>query len=200
MKSHTRFRKAASILIAFILVLTMAPMAVFAEEYEYSDGMSIYDSGDGITITLKNGAGAVGSNTVNFTVIVDNITVATKTVSGVPTTLAQLNVAADGYDVNLFTEGMSAAAGVNGNYNLGYDITTDEHNCTINLATSKTKDDITIDDGTTTYGVFHWSKQHAGTSAYARNIEIYVNGEHAHTQTINTPQELSNLVGDNQEF
>lgn len=198
MKSHTRLRKAASILIAFILVLTMAPMAVFAEEY--ADGMSIYDSGDGITITLKNGTGAVGSNTINFTVIVDNITVATKTVSGVPTTLAQLNVAADGYDVNLFTEGMSATAGVDGNYNLGYDITTDEHNCTINLATSKFKDDITIDDGTTTYGVFHWSKQYAGTSAYSRDIEIYVNDEYAYTQTVNTPELLNNTSGSNDQF
>ncbi len=199
MKSHTRFRKAASILIAFILVLTMAPMAVFAEEYEYSNGMSIY-SGDGISITLMDRAGIDKNISINFTVIVDGETRITKTVSGVPTTTSVLNVTADGYDVNLSTKGMSATEGVNGNYDLGYDITTDEHNCTINLATSKTKDDITIGAGTTTYGVFHWSKQHAGTSAYARDIEIYVNGEYAYTQTVNTPELLNNTSGSNDQF
>ena len=67
-------------------------------------------------------------------------------------------------------------------------------------ATEKTKDDIKIANGDTVYGTFSWSKQHAGTSAYARDIEIYVNGEHAYTKTVNTPKELSNLIGVNKEF
>ena len=198
MKSHTRFRKAASILIAFILVLTMAPMAVFAEEYEYSDGMSIYDSGDGISITLGHqiGASFLPTKTVNFTVVVDGVTKANTTISGIPFTLANLSISAEGYDVEFST---SSGMTVTPTYLLTFGAP-DTYDCTINLATSKTKDDITIDDGTTTYGVFHWSKQHAGTSAYARDIEIYVNGEYAYTQTVNTPELLNNTSGSNDQF
>ena len=192
MKSKKRFRKLLSFFAVIAMVVTMIPTTVFA-----MDNTVIYDGGDnGISVSIDSGAGAVGSNTVDFTVVVDGAQVNATSIDGVPTTLSQLHISAEGYDVTFDTDGMSVTPGVNGNYNIGFDVTKDTHSCTINFATSKTRDDIVIGE----YGTFSWSKQHAGTSAYARNIEIYVNEEYAYTQTVNTPETLSNAIGVNQEF
>lgn len=177
-------RKFLSIATVLLMVFALAPTKVEA----ISDN-TIYSDGNGINITIDSGAGAIGSENVNFKVIVDGqAVVIDKLITDIPTSLTQIHVDAEGYDVDFQTEGMSATPGVDNNYNVGFDVTTDTHNCTINLASSTTKADFQIGQ----YGVFWWSKQHAGTSAYARNVEIYVNGNYAYTATVNTPKSLNN--------
>ena len=188
MKSKKRFRKLLSFFAVIAMVVTMIPTTVFAAVHE-----TIYEDPDnGISISIDNNLDAAVPKTVNFTVVVDGQTVGTKTVTGIPMTNTYLSINAEGYDV---TFSPSSPMTVTDTYLLGFGVP-EEYDCTINLASEKTKDDIVIGE----YGTFSWSKQHAGTSAYARDIEIYVNGEYAYTQTVNTPENLSNIIGVNQEF
>ena len=189
-KYKKKLVKVFSVFVSLLMVFALVPVtANAADNTIYSD--------DDISIVIEEKLGASGSKNVDFTVIVDGEIKVIKTMTDVPITLGYVKVAAEGYDVAFDTSGMSVseADGL-----IGFDLTTDSHSCTINLTTEKTKDDIDIQKGDTVYGKFLWSKQHADTSAYARDIEIYVNGEYAYTQTVNTPKELSNLIGVNKEF
>lgn len=189
-KYKKKLVKVFSVFVSLLMVFALVPVtANAADNTIYSD--------DDISIVIEEKLGASGSKNVDFTVIVDGEIKVIKTMTDVPITLGYVKVAAEGYDVTFDTSGMSVseADGL-----IGFDLTTDSHSCTINLTTEKTKDDIDIQNGDTVYGKFLWSKQHADTSAYARDIEIYVNGEYAYTQTVNTPKELSNLIGVNKEF
>ena len=107
MKSHTRFRKAASILIAFILVLTMAPMAVFAavDEPIYSDSVR------GITISVQNGHDALILKKINFKVVVDSETVVESYQVEVPLASTEIHIEAEGYTVTFDTTNAMTVSG-----------------------------------------------------------------------------------------
>ena len=188
-------RKFLAALLALVMVFSMIPVSASA-----ADDNVIYAGEDnGINITLNHRAGAVGSTEVSFTVIVDDKTVVDSKNYTSTTTLAYINISANNYDVDIETEGMSCTAGLNGNYNLGFGIS-NTHSCTIKLTTAKTKDDIPIQSKETTYGTFSWSKQHAGNCDFERTVEIYVNDEFAYSQTVKTPNQLSNIMGVNKQF
>ena len=189
-------KRLLSVLLTLSMVLTLLPgtaLAAGANETIYSNEET------GITIKVTSGNINVEKE-INFTVIVDGSTVVEKHNVTVAAATTDLNVDAAGYDVTFkTTNGMTVAPGINNNYNVGLGVP-DSYDCTINLASTKTKDDITIGTNETVYGIFSWSKQHAGNSAYSKDIEIYVNDSYAYTQTVNTPRTLSNIVGSNQEF
>lgn len=188
-------RKFLAALLALVMVFSMIPVSASAEE----DNV-IYASEDGgINITLNHRPGATGNTTVSFTVVVDDKTVVDSENYTSTTTLAYINISANNYDVDIETEGMSCTAGLNGNYNLGFGIS-NTHSCTIKLTTAKTKDDISIQSKETTYGTFSWSKQHAGNCDFERTVEIYVDDKLAHSQTVKTPHQLSNIMGVNKQF
>ena len=188
-------RKFLAALLALVMVFSMIPVSASAA----GDNV-IYASEDGgINITLNHHPGATGNPTVSFTVIVDDETVVDSKNYTSTTTLAYINISANNYDVDIETEGMSCTAGLNGNYNLGFGIS-NTHSCTIKLTTAKTKDDIPIQSEKTTYGTFSWSKQHAGNCDFERTVEIYVNDEFAYSQTVKTPNQLSNIMGVNKQF
>ena len=183
-----RLQRIGAMICAAALCASLTPTAALAES-----SRPIYSSEEnGIAITLDEDDLGVGSTTVSFDVIVDGETVADDVVfNDVHTTLTQLTINAEGYDVTFNTSGMSVAQGIKPKYDVGFDVTTDEHTCTINLASQKTSDLIQIGKETD-YGDFGWSKPRAGNSAYDRTIEIYVNGEYQYSQVVNTPRQLSN--------
>ena len=188
-------RKFLAALLALVMVFSMIPVSASA-----ADDNVIYAGEDnGINITLNHRAGAVGSTEVSFTVVVDGETVVNPQSFTSTTTLAYINISANNYDVDIETEGMSCTAGLNGNYNLGFGIS-NTHSCTIKLTTAKTKDDIPIQSEKTTYGTFSWSKQHAGNCDFERTVKIYVNDKFAYSQTVKTPNQLSNIMGVNKQF
>lgn len=161
------------------------------------DPTEIY-SADGIAISVQSGGAGWVPKTVNFKVIVDGTTVVENESIDVPTAATQLVVDAEGYDVTFdTTNDMTVTPGINNRYNVGFG-SPDEYDCTINLVSSKTKDDIVITDGTTTYGTFSWSKVNAGNAAFTRTLTVLVNGEQVHQQTINTPKELTNSMATDQ--
>lgn len=161
------------------------------------DPTEIY-SADGIAISVQSGGAGWVPKTVNFKVIVDGTTVVENESIDVPTAATQLVVDAEGYDVTFdTTNDMTVEPGINNRYNVGFGVP-DEYDCTINLVSSKTKDDIVITDGTTTYGTFSWSKVNAGNAAFTRTLTVLVNGEQVHQQTINTPKELTNSMATDQ--
>ena len=186
-------RKILSIATVLLMVFALAPTKVEA----FSDPSVYSDPSTGIDISLREGWGASTNNkTVTFTVIVDGVTVEPgKTISEIPTYSGYVDVNAPGYDVTYSTTGALTIVSDGGllTFNGPGE---GSGTCTINLASSVTKRDTEIGE----YGVFSWSKQHAGTSAYTRNIEIYVNGVYQYIQSVNTPETLSNIVGANQEF
>ena len=188
-------RKFLAALLALVMVFSMIPVSASAA----GDNV-IYASEDGgINITLNHRPGAIGNTTVSFTVVVDDKTVVDSENYTSTTTLAYINISANNYDVDIETEGMSCTAGLNGNYNLGFG-TSNTHSCTIKLTTAKTKDDIPIQSEETTYGTFSWSKQHAGNCDFERTVDIYVNDKFAYSQTVKTPNQLSNIMGVNKQF
>ena len=189
-------RKFLAALLALVMVFSMIPVSASA-----ADDNVIYAGEDnGINITLNHRAGAVGSTEVSFTVVVDGKTVVNSQSFTSTTTRAYINISADSYDIDIETEKMSCTPGLNGNYNLGFDVLSDKHSCTIELTTAKTKDEILIESDETTYGTFSWSKQHAGNCDFKRTVEIYVNDEFAYSQTVKTPNQLSNIMGVNKQF
>ena len=192
----TNLKRILSVICALALCIGLLPMSALAagaDETIYSNEET------GITIKVTSGNILI-EKTINFTVIVDGSTVVEDHSVKVAAGTTDLNVDAAGYDVTFeTTNGMTVAKGINNNYNVGLG-GPESYDCIINLASTKTKDDITISTDETVYGIFSWSKQHAGNSAYPKDIEIYVNGNYACTQTVNTPRTLSNIVGSNQEF
>ena len=191
-----RLRRIVSWLCVLSLCLSLLPTTALAAD---GDGTIYSNEETGITIKVTSGNIHV-EKTINFTVIVDGSTVVEDRSVEVALSTTDLNVDAAGYDVTFeTTNGMTVTPGINNNYNVGLGAPY-SYDCTINLASAKTRDDITIATGETVYGIFSWSKQHAGNSAYPKDIEIYVNGNYAYTQTVNTPRTLSNTVGSNQEF
>lgn len=186
MRKRKWLKRLFSVATVLLMVFALAPSKVdaFSESSVYSDPTT------GIDISLSEGPGASTLNkTVTFTVIVDGVTVEPgKTISDIPTYSGYINVNAEGYDVTYSRSGDLTAISNEGLMTF-LDPSEGTGNCTINLATSKTSDSIKIGE----YGTFSWSKQHAGTSAYARKITIYVNGAWACEEEINTPRDLSNL-------
>lgn len=192
MRKRKWLKRLFSVAIVLLMVFALAPSKVNA----FSESSVYLDPTTGIDISLSEGPAASTRNkTVTFTVIVDGVTVEPgKTISDIPTYLGYINVNASGYDVTYSTSGDLTAISNEGLMTF-LDPSEGTGNCTINLATSKTSDNIPIGE----YGTFSWSKQHAGTSAYSRNINIFVNGEYAYTQPVNTPQNLDNIQA-NKEF
>lgn len=188
-KYKKKLIKVFSVFVSLLMVFALVPVTANAADN------TIYNA-DGISITIEK-IGATGSRTVDFKVVVDGEEKEQITLDNVPLTGGYLKVAAENYDVYYETKNMDVAP--SSGY-MTFGLINDDYNCTIHLTSSKTKDDIEIANEYTVYGTFSWSKQHASTSAYARDIEIYVNSEYAYTQTVNTPKELSNLIGVNKEF
>lgn len=195
-KYKKKLVKVFSIFVSLLMVFALLPTAVNAADN------TIY-SADGIDITVDKGDIGVRTD-ISFTVRVDGVIVAEDVlVEDIGASSGTIHIAAEGYNVTFEENGMNITSlGDNTHLITITDWITDSYSCTINinLATEKTEDNITIANEDIIYGTFSWSKQHAGTSAYARDIEIYVNGEHAYTQTVNTPKNLSNAIGVNKEF
>lgn len=193
-KYKKKLVKVFSIFVSLLMVFALLPTTVSAAMNE-----TIYEA-EGISIKVTNTHDAAVPKTIHFKVLVNGETVLDNKDVVVPIANTQINVNAEEYDVEFeTTNSMTVEPGVNNNYNVGLGVPS-EYNCTIHLTTSKTKDDIVIQDDDTVYGTFSWSKLDATTSAYPRDIEIYVDGKYAYTQTVYTPITLSNLKGDNDEF
>ncbi|BFK23653.1 hypothetical protein F300043A5_19480 [Massilimicrobiota timonensis] len=193
-KYKKKLIKVFSVFVSLLMVFALVPTTVSAAMNEI-----IYET-EGISIKVTNTHDAAVPKTIHFKVLVNGETVLDNKDVEVPIANTQINVNAEEYDVEFeTTNSMTVEPGVNNNYNVGLGIPS-EYNCTIHLTTSKTKDDIVIQDDDTVYGTFSWSKQHAGTSAYARDIEIYVNGKHEYTQKVYTPEILENTKGANDQF
>lgn len=193
-KYKKKLVKVFSIFVSLLMVFALLPTTVSAAMNE-----TIYEA-EGISIKVTNTHDAAVPKTIHFKVLVNGETVLDNKDVEVPTANTQINVNAEEYDVYFETTNkMEVVSGVNNNYNLGFGAPS-EYNCTIHLTTSKTKDNIDIQDGDTVYGTFSWSKLNATTSACPRDIEIYVDGKYAYTQTVYTPITLSNQKGDNDEF
>lgn len=193
-KYKKKLIKVFSVFVSLLMVFALVPTTVSAAMNEI-----IYET-EGISIKVTNTHGAAVPKTIHFKVLVNGETVLDNKDVEVPTADTQINVNAEEYDVYFETTNkMTVVSGVNNNYNLGFGAPS-EYNCTIHLTTSKTKDNIDIQDGDTVYGTFSWSKLDATTSAYPRDIEIYVDGKYDYTQTVYTPLTLSNQKGDNDEF
>ena len=189
MKRRIHAKKAVSIAAALVLLLTMLPLAVFAAVHEeiYSDPET------GISVSVDESSDAALPKTVTFQVLVNGEQVAEKSVAGLPATDAEITVKADGYDV--FVEGAKVSVVESGErYRLTYFGSDDNYTVAVNIATEKTKDDITIADGANTFGTFSWSKANATTSAFTRQVTIRVNGEEKWTQQVNTPKDLTNTM------
>ena len=188
-KYKKKLVKVFSIFVSLLMVFALVPVTANAADN------TIYNA-DGISITIEK-IGATGSRTVDFKVVVDGEEKEQITLDNVPLTGGYLKVAAENYDVYYETKNMRVDPS-NGRMTFG--LINDDYNCTIHLTTSKTNDKIDIQDEDTVYGTFSWSKQHADTSAYPRDIEIYVNGEHVYTQKVYTPKSLTNVIGANDQF
>ena len=98
-KYKKKLVKVFSVFVSLLMVFALLPTAVNAADN------TIY-SADGISIVVEEGLGAVGSETVDFTVVVDGEVKATKTMTEIPATLGYVKVTADGYDVSFDTSGM----------------------------------------------------------------------------------------------
>lgn len=185
-KYKKKLVKVFSIFVSLLMVFALVPVTANAADN------TIYSDND-ISIVIEEKTGDVGSEVVDFTVVVDGELKSKNTITDVPTTLTYVKVTADGYDVTFDTSGMSVSE-VDGL--IGFDLTTDSHSCTINLVTEKTQDHIDI----SSYGTFHWMKGEATTAAYHRQLTIYVNDEEKYTQDINTPKMLNNADGSNRQY
>ena len=185
-----KLKKSLSWLLTFCMLISLfCGMVPTASAADFN--ASIYDT-DGISISLERSYAATNGKTVNFTVIVDNETVVdAKQVTGVPADNVDLIIDAEGYTVAFpTTDGCSITAkGSRWLLDL-HQYTENSFNVTINLASEKKSDAIEIADDSTSYGTFHWQKNNAGNTAYSRTLTVYVNGEQAYQQTINTPQIL----------
>lgn len=193
MKRKIHVKKAVSITAAAALLLSMLPLAVFAAVHEevYSDPET------GISVSVDEGSDALLPKAATFQVVVNGKQVAEKTVEGLPATDAEITVKADGYDV--FVEGTKVSVVASEDrYRLTYFGSDDSYTAVINIATEKTKDNIAITDGATSFGTFSWSKANADTSAFTRQVTIRVNGEEKWTQRVNTPGDLTNTMHTNQ--
>lgn len=193
---ETRRSPWAVLIAAFLALLLVAlPGKAWADETKWT----YTDAETGIKTSLVNDDLGIGSNTVDITVIIDGKAVVTNSVDGVDTSLAQLRAENyEGFDVRVEGTHMNASSLGNGKYLLSFDVAQSDHALTVVFATEKTSDDIVISDGTTEYGTFSWSKTNATTAAYSRELTVYVNGEEKHTQTIYTPSDLTNALGNNQ--
>lgn len=194
-KYKKKLIKVFSIFVSLLMVFALVPVtANAADDTIYSE--------DGISITVDKGDTLATRKDISFTVKVNGVVVKENVlIHDIGTSIGKIHIDAEGYDVTFGGDDISLSSYGENTYLITIlDLFKDSYSCTINLATEKTKDDIKIANRDTVYGTFSWSKQHAGTSAYARDIEIYVNGEYAYTQTVNTPKELSNAIGVNKEF
>lgn len=194
-KYKKKLVKVFSIFVSLLMVFALVPVtANAADDTIYSE--------DGISITVDKGDTLATRKDISFTVKVNGVVVKENVlIHDIGASIGKIHIDAEGYDVTFGGNDIDPSSFGENTYLITIpNLFKDSYSCTINLATEKTKDDIKIANGNTVYGTFSWSKQHAGTSAYARDIEIYVNGEYAYKQTVNTPKELSNLIGVNKEF
>ena len=192
-----KLRKSLSWLLTVAMIFSlfcgMIPTASAAGFYS-----SIYQDDDkGISIELERSNSATNPKQVAFTVIVDNKTVLSNSlVSGVPADNVTLKIAAVGYDVTFPTTNGCAITSLGSNWLLDlHQVVEDEFSVTINLASEKQSDNITIQDQNQeiTYGTFSWAKATAATSAFSRTLYVYVNDEEepVYQQNINTPLALA---------
>lgn len=192
-KYKKKLVKVFSVFVSLLMVFALLPVtANAANDTIYTDAQK------GISITVDKGESGTTKN-VSFTVKVDgNVVAQNVVINDIVSAIGKIQIDAEGYDVSFEPSDGMTVSDVNGL--MGFDLLHDEYSCTINLVKEKTEDDITIANEDIIYGTFSWSKQHAGTSAYARDIEIYVNDEYAYKQTVYTPEILSNIAGANDQF
>ena len=178
-------RRIAAVLLALCMCIGLLPATALA----VYDG-TIYNE-NGITVSINGGP--TGDYNVTFNIIVDgneHSPIAVENASFSST----ISVEAEGYTYTFDTTGCTVTAGNILTMILG----AERHEVTINLASEKTSDDIVIAEGETTYGTFHWAKGSASTSAFSRELTVYVNGQERHTQTIYTPEMLENTATNHQ--
>jgi len=160
-------------------------------------GANIYENANlGISINVEQGT---GKRSANFAVMVDGEVVADNvSVDGLFWAGNKLTIdVPDGYDVR--------CRGIDGN------VRADEHELLgywwfypydgtlyISITTSKTSDNVTVADGSTTYGTFSWMKGNANTAAFPRRLTVYVDGDYAYQRMVATPADLSNVAGNHQ--
>lgn len=161
-------------------------------------GANIYENADlGIYIDVEQGS---GRQSAQFAVMVDGEIVADDiSIDGLSLLGNKLTIdVPEGYDVR--------CRGMDGN------VRADEHELLgywwfypydgtlyISITTSKTSDDVTVADGSTTYGTFSWMKGEADTAAFPRRLTVYVNGDYAYQRMVATPADLKN-VGSNRQY
>ena len=181
----------------FALAVVIAPTRAMALKV----GEDVYNSAD-FRVRIENGLGSEGANSVDVTVLVDGKQVAQESVSEVGTTVAQLHTETpEGYDIEVRADGMTATAGINGKYNLGFGIASETHSLIVSYAREgQTSGDTVISDDTTNYGTFSWSKSNASTAAYPRTLTVEVNGDVVHSQVICTPEILNNNNATSSEY
>ncbi|WP_071442494.1 hypothetical protein [Traorella massiliensis] len=193
LKNH--FKKGIALGAALFMIISLMPVHVSAAVDE-----TLYQN-ENISISIKNNNNAYNPKTITFDIIVDGETVVEdKVVTDIPQANSKLIIDADGYDVT-FDGDIGVTKGIDNNYNLQIGAGRN-HELTINLASEKTSDDIRIEDtdSNTYYGTFSWVKGEATTSAYRRLVTVYVNGEYAYEQYVNTPSLLNNATGSNKQF
>ena len=196
LKNH--FKKGIALGAALFMIISLMPVHVSAADE------TIYQDND-ITITVDTSDSDLEvKKTIVFDVVLDGQTLAQDVeVNNIALTDSYINIDADGYDVSFIGSGTSITHATGNDYYITFvNAIPNRYDVTINLASEKTSDDIRIEDtdSNTYYGTFSWVKGEATTSAYRRLVTVYVNGEYAYEQYVNTPDQLNNATGSNKQF
>ena len=196
LKNH--FKKGIALGAALFMIISLMPVHVSAADE------TIYQDND-ITITVDTSDSDFEvKKTIVFDVVLDGQTLAQDVeVNNIALTDSYINIDADGYDVSFIESGTSITHATGNDYYITFvNAIPNRYDVTINLASEKTSDDIRIEDtdSNTYYGTFSWVKGEATTSAYRRLVTVYVNGEYAYEQYVNTPDQLNNATGSNKQF
>ena len=186
----------------------MAPSEVTADngiELMSMNEKSVYTNEEnGINIYVdSNSATNYYPKTINFTVIVNGEEVASDVkIEGIPRALSYLHIEAEDYTATTECSSGLSIRNDTGSLLMTFGIG-NTFDCTINLASEATQGsyEIVDKDNDKTYGVFGWAKSLAGSSAYAHDLEVYVNGAETpeYITKVNTPRSLSN-ANNNPEF
>ena len=169
MKHRAPFRLLALLAVVAAFALTVMPARAWADTslWTYTEPTTQ------TKIDVNNADAGAGEVTVEVVVQLSGETVETKSIEGVNITLAQVNIQVpEGYEVRLDTEGMSAAPGVDGNYNLGFDVTADTHRLVINILPTKIE---------TQWGTLNFKNETQYADGYDLTVRLFVNGSNVYT-------------------
>ncbi len=169
MKRRAPFRLLALLAVVAAFALTVMPAQAWADTslWTYTEPTTQ------TKIDVNNADAGTGEVTVEVVVQLSGETVKTKSIEGVNITLAQVNIQVpEGYEVRLDTEGMSAAPGVNGNYNLGFEVTADTHRLVINILPTKIE---------TQWGTLNFKNETQYADGYDLTVRLFVNGSNVYT-------------------